>query len=175
MKILLAVRTPPRTSSTDPIYHPPIMFKTIVRRSQLTKLKAEQKSDSLDYVMSKVKGRKRLQYGFEMQWVSAGSGHQGENCEGKTVTGGSQVKPSCPLQPSKPMGGSEGSDSLAPGHARHPPRAVSKGRVATALGGAWVNVPAQPLVQHVWLEVSPSQKQSRKQLCQAPPHHRPTL
>lgn len=100
--------------------------------------------------------------------------HQGENCE-KTLPGGGQVQPSCPLQPSRPTGGSEGSDSLAPGHARHPPGAVSKGRMATALTGAWVSVPAQPLVQHVWLEVSPLPKQSRKQLCHAPPHHRPTL
>lgn len=59
MEVLLAVRTPPRTSCTDPIYHPPIMFKTLVKRSQLPKPKAEQKSDSLDYVMSfMVKSRK---------------------------------------------------------------------------------------------------------------------
>lgn len=33
-----------------------------------------------------------------------------------------------------------------------------------------MSVRAQPLVQHVGLEVSPLQKQSRKQLCRAPPH-----
>lgn len=58
MEVLLAVKTPPRTSCTDPIYHPPIMFKILVKRSQLPKPKAEQKSDSLDYVTSfKMKSR----------------------------------------------------------------------------------------------------------------------
>lgn len=69
--------------------------------------------------------------------------------EEKTLPGGGKVQPPCPFQPSRSMGGSEGSDSLAPGCARHPPRAVSKSRTTTALGGAWVSVPAQPLVQHV--------------------------
>lgn len=56
MEVLPAVRTPPRISHTDPIYHPPIMFKTLVKRTQL--LKPEHKSDSLDYVTSfKMKSR----------------------------------------------------------------------------------------------------------------------
>lgn len=95
--------------------------------------------------------------------------------EEKTLPGEGQVQLSFPLQPSRLTGGSEGSDNLARGHARHPPWAVSKGRMATALGGARVSVPTQPLVRHMWLEISPLQKQSRKQLCHAPPHHRPTL
>lgn len=58
IEVLLAMRTPPRTSRTDPIYHLTIMFKTLVKRSQLPKPKAEQKSDCLDYVTSfKMKSR----------------------------------------------------------------------------------------------------------------------
>lgn len=58
MEVLLAMRTPPRTSCTDLIYHLTIMFKTLVKRLQLPKPKAEQKSDCLNYVTSfKMKSR----------------------------------------------------------------------------------------------------------------------
>lgn len=60
MEVLLAMRTPPRTSCTDLIYHLTIMFKTLVKRPQLPKPKAEQKSDCFNcYIFQDEKqGRK---------------------------------------------------------------------------------------------------------------------